>query len=254
MTFRNQEKIHNKNHTKKWADKRIGITGASGSLGISLSKEFKSKGAYVIGLTHQQKAKELNLNEGPNQWVQWSCGKENELSNLLDTLDVLILNHGVNPGGNLNAKALENAIEINALSQWRLIEIFTEISLKQINTDKTKELWINTSEAEIQPAFSPSYEISKRLIGQMISFKYSSLTKDQHSKLKIKKIILGPFQSKLNPIGIMNPDSVARKIINKSIYSSKLIIISPNPLTYILMPIAEISREIYFYFFKDKKN
>ena len=40
-----------------------------------------------------------------------------------------------------------------------------------------REIWVNTSEAEIQPAFSPAYEISKRLIGQLVSFKYSSLTK-----------------------------------------------------------------------------
>ncbi len=234
-----------------WENRRIGITGASGTLGKELSKAFRSKGSYVVGLTHRETPhRAQQSNETPNKWVQWNCGKEKELETILTSLDLLVLNHGINPGGNLNTEGLNKALEINALSYWRLIEIFEKISLAKGENHSIKELWVNTSEAEIQPAFSPSYEISKRLIGQMVSFKYSSLTKDQRKNFIVKKLILGPFRSKLNPIGIMKPSLVADKIITNSSKSSKTIIVTPNPITYILMPITEYLRELYFNFFK----
>ncbi len=233
-----------------WRNRRIGITGASGSLGMSLSREFRSKGAFVVGLTHNNIPENCNLNEAPNQWIQWNCGEENKLDDILEKLDILVLNHGINPGGNLNIDCLNKAIEVNALSTWRLIERFEKLIFNKKNNHQSKEIWINTSEAEIQPAFSPSYEISKRLIGQLISFKQCSLTQEEKSRLKIKKIILGPFKSKLNPIGIMSADLVANLIIKKSYYCSKLIIITPNPITYIIMPLIETTRRLYFEFFK----
>ena len=253
MLFQNLN-IHNKQKNKPiWENRRVGITGASGSLGKELSKTFRSKGAYVIGLTHREPPYKTDLiEESPNKWIKWTCGKEKELENIFKSLDLLVLNHGINPGGNLEPEGLNKALEINALSYWRLIEIFEKISLTQQNKFSFKELWVNTSEAEIQPAFSPSYEISKRLIGQLVSFRYSSLTKNQREKFRLKKLILGPFKSELNPIGLMNPSLVADKIINKSSNLSRIIIVSPNPITYILFPLIEYARELYFNLFKAK--
>ncbi len=252
MSLINKEDFTQGKTKQAWAGRRVGITGASGSLGLALSKMLRQKGSYVIGLTHKAISENQNCKEGPNQWIKWDCGEEEKLKKVLKSLDVLVLNHGINPGANLDIDGLNKAIEVNALSNWRLIKYFEEITYLLKDTSHPKEVWVNTSEAEIQPAFSPSYEISKRLIGQLVSFKQSSLKNESKQKLKIKKLILGPFKSKLNPIGIMNPDSVAIKIINKSLSNSTLIIVTPNPITYLLMPLTEFSRGLYFQLFKNK--
>ena len=92
----------------------------------------------------------------------------------------MILNHGIYDLSRENSN-YENSIEINALSKLRLLNIFQEIAINN-EDDKKKEIWINTSEAEILPAINPSYEISKLLIGQIITFKKNFLTKNQEKK------------------------------------------------------------------------
>ena len=218
----------------------IGITGAGGALGKSLTKKFKSKGYKITCFSHNQFSKSLGKSE-PDEWVKWECGKEYLLEDKLKKIDILILNHGVYQSGIDNTN-YQNSIEINALSKLRLLNIFQEIAINN-KDDKKREIWINTSEAEILPAINPSYEISKLLIGQIITFKKNFLTKNQEKKFTIRKIILGPFKSNLNPIGIMSPDLVATLIFFLSKLNTFLIIISPNPLTYIVFPIKE------FYFF-----
>ena len=218
----------------------IGITGARGALGKSLTKKFKSEGYKVIGFSHSQFSKSQGESE-PDEWVKWECGKEHLLENDLKKIDILILNHGIYQSS-INNSNYQNSLEINALSKLKLLNIFEKIALNN-KDDKKKEIWINTSEAEILPAINPSYEISKLLIGQLITFKNNFLTKKQKKKFTIRKIILGPFKSKLNPIGIMPPEFVASLIFFLSKFNSFLIIISPNPLTYIVFPIKE------FYFF-----
>ena len=222
--------------------KTIGITGASGALGKELTKTFRERGFKVIGFTHSKNNYEIN-NKSPNEWVEWQCGKEFLLQEHLKKIDILILNHGIY---DLSKKNLnyENSIEINALSKFKLLNLFEEIAVKN-NSPLAKEIWINTSEAEILPALNPSYEISKSLIGQLVSFKKNLLDKNTKKKLKIKKIILGPFKSSLNPIGIMNPKFVSNNIYNFANLNIFLIIISPNPLTYILFPI----KELYYFFY-----
>jgi len=108
-----------------------------------------------------------------------------------------------------------------------------------------KEIWINTSEAEILPALNPSYEISKSLIGQLVSFKKNLQDKNTKNKLIIKKIILGPFKSELNPLGIMSPKLVSKKIYDLANSKNILVIISPNPLTYVLFPLKEFFNFLY---------
>ena len=229
---------------KPWADCRIGITGASGALGCALSKKFRKKGAYVIGLTHRP-ANDTKLNElGPNEWVQWFCGQEELLDGTLANLDILIVNHGINPKGKQSNIDLNNALQINALSSWRLMERF-EVVIRNDRITRAREIWINTSEAELMPALSPAYEISKRLIGNLVSIKWNQLDMDLKNVLKIRKLILGPFRSELNPLGIMEADFVADRIIDQSMFDFTLIIVSPNPMTYLLMPITEIFRCIY---------
>ena len=230
---------------------RIAITGSNGSLGRSLIEVLKRKGAYVVGLTHHKKNNCNCSKSTPDEWILWSCGKEELLLSSLTNIDILILNHGFNPKQMINSNDINKAIEINSLSHWRLIEIFENLALSN-NSKKyrPKEVWVNTSEAEIQIAFSPVYEITKRLIGELVSLKRSNLLMERRNSFIIKKLILGPFKSKLNPQGIMSSEFVARKIIQKGETEDYLIIVSPNPITYLLMPFIESIRILYSRFIK----
>ena len=223
-------------------EKTVGITGASGALGKELTKLFRKKGFRVIGFTHGKTEPEINL-ESPNEWIRWECGKELSLKNQLENIDILILNHGIYDLSRENSN-YENSIEINALSKFKFLNLFEDIALSDNSLIK-KEIWINTSEAEILPALNPSYEISKSLIGQLVSFKKNLLNKNIQEKFIIRKIILGPFKSKLNPIGIMSPKFVSKKIYDLANSKRYLIIISPNPLTYVLFPLKEFYNYLY---------
>ena len=222
--------------------KTIGITGASGALGKELTKLFRKKGYKVIGFTHSNSNSEINI-ESPNEWIIWECGKESKLKKHLKKIDILILNHGIYNLSRENYN-YEKSIEINALSKFKFLNLFEDVALNDDSFIK-REIWINTSEAEIFPALNPSYEISKSLIGQLVSYKKNLLNKDTKKKLTIKKIILGPFKSELNPIGIMNPEFVSQKIFDLANSKNYLIIISPNPLTYILFPLKEFFNFLY---------
>ena len=159
-------------------------------------------------------------------------------------LDVLVLNHGINPKGGQSLEDVNRALEINALSSWRLLQRFEEISRCEVR-DTPREIWINTSEAEIQPAVSPVYEISKRLLGELVSLRGATRPAAERQHLVIRKLVLGPFRSDLNPIGIMNANWVANQVLNQASWGLRLIIVTPNPLTYLLMPITELGRRMY---------
>ena len=223
-------------------EKIVGITGASGALGKELTKLFRHKGYKVIGFTHSKNDFEKTL-ESPNEWIKWECGKESALKEHLEKLDILILNHGIYDLSRENSN-YENSIEINALSKFKFLNLFEDVALRSDSFIK-KEIWINTSEAEILPALNPSYEISKSLIGKLVSFKKNLMDKNIKKKLIIKKIILGPFKSELNPIGIMSPKFVSKKIYDLANLKTYLIIISPNPLTYLFFPIKEFYNFLY---------
>jgi len=223
-------------------EKTVGITGATGALGKELTKLFRQKGYKVVGFTHSKTDYKKNL-ESPNEWIKWECGKESKLKKHLEKIDILILNHGIYDLSREYSN-YKNSIEINALSQFKFLNLFEDVALTNDSLIK-KEIWINTSEAEILPALNPSYEISKSLIGKLVSFKKNLLDKDLKKKLIIKKIILGPFKSELNPIGILTPKFVSKKIYDLANSKSYLIIISPNPLTYLLFPLKEFLNFLY---------
>lgn len=229
----------------RWSNCRIGITGANGSLGRALTKKLREKGALIVGFTHRPIPTENPSNEGPHEWIQWECGEEAALDKTLSKIDILILNHGVNPQGSSSKKDLNNALEVNALSIWRLMERFEKLFLNKKQIETKKELWVNTSEAEIQPALSPAYEISKRLIGQLVSLRRINLNKKQKQSFAIRKLVLGPFRSELNPLGIMNANWVASQIIKQAELNLNLIIVTPNPITFVAMPLTELFRTIY---------
>ena len=203
------------------------------------------RGAVVVGLSHSPRPDHAESNSLPEEWVQWSCGQEHQLDPVLATLDVLVLNHGINPGGDQRPDTLTTALKVNALSSWALINRFEAIAESNPLESGRRELWVNTSEAEIQPALSPGYELSKRLIGQLVSLRWSQRrTKDQAAP-HLRKLVLGPFKSDLNPIGLMSADLVAQQVLIQASWGLSLIIVTANPLTYLLMPLNELGRSLY---------
>ena len=227
----------------RWSGRRIGITGARGRLGQALGLELQARGAHVVGLTHSRPGAS-SASAADFEWVVWECGEEEALDDCLAALDILVINHGVNPQGAQDPETLNRAIEVNALSAWRLMQRF-EAGAKASAGGSRREVWVNTSEAEIQPAVSPAYELSKRLIGQLVSLRGANLGPDLRQHLVIRKLVLGPFRSELNPIGVMAAEFVVRQVLMQVGLGLRLVIVTPNPLTYVLMPLTELGRWLY---------
>ena len=96
--------------------------------------------------------------------------------------------------------------------------------------------------SDLQAALSPLYELSKRLLGQLLSLRALDLA----ASLRIRRLVLGPFRSDLNPIGVMDADWVAGEILRQADWNCSLIVVTINPLTYVLMPLATLLRWAYF--------
>jgi hypothetical protein len=141
------------------------------------------------------------------------------------------------------------SLEVNALSSWRLLERFAHLAAarRQGNAPEAAgrprpEVWLNTSEVEVEPGFSPLYEISKRLIGHLLSLRALDLA----AGVRIRRLVLGPFRSALNPIGVLPADWVAGEILRQADWNLGLIIVTINPLTYVSMPLSALLRWLYF--------
>jgi monoglucosyldiacylglycerol epimerase len=225
-------------------NKRIAVTGASGSLGTALLTQLHLKGARVMGLTSSGKDLVLELAEEKITipTVTWEIGKEEVLTDTLENIDILIINHGINVHQARDEAAISLAYEVNTFSGLRLMELF----FKTIKSDRDtvrKEVWINTSEAEVNLAFSPVYELSKRAMGDIITMRRLD------APCVVRKLILGPFKSNLNPIGIMSANWVAKQIVNLAQRDIRNIIITVNPITYLVFPFKEFCVSTYFKFF-----
>ncbi|EHA64363.1 SDR family oxidoreductase [Synechococcus sp. WH 8016] len=229
----------------RWSGRTVGITGASGALGRALTQALIAEGAWVIAFSHRPRPQAQASPDEAQEWVRWSCGDERQLEPILKGLDVLVLNHGINPGGDQCPDTLSKALEVNAFSHWRLMQQFETIADQDLNREQPRELWVNTSEAEIQPALSPGYELSKRLIGELVSSRWNNRDAEQREALRLRKLILGPFRSNLNPIGVMTSGFVAKQVLWQASLGVNLIIVTPNPLTYLLMPSIELIRRVY---------
>jgi hypothetical protein len=232
-----------KGNRRTMQGKIVAITGASGALGRSLITELLRQEAKVIALTSSATA----TFDPQVEMLTWQIGAESELSDRLQTVDILILNHGVNVYGDRTPEAILKSYEVNAFSTWRLAELFFKTVLTSEQATQ-KELWVNTSEAEVSPAFSPLYELSKRTIGDLITLRRLD------APCIIRKVILGPFKSKLNPFGVMSPEWVAWAVVALAKQNVKDIIVTVNPLTYIAFPIKEIGRSLYFRLFSRKSQ
>lgn len=227
--------------------KTIAVTGASGSLGQALLTQLYHKGAKIVALTSKDQPLVLKLNgeSVPVKTLQWQIGKESEIS--FEGIDILILNHGINVHAERTETAIAQSYEVNAFSTWRFLESF----LKTVKTDADKvkkEVWINTSEAEVSPAISPLYELSKRTLGDLITLRRLD------APCVVRKLILGPFKSNLNPIGVMSADWVAKQVINLAQRDFRNIIVTINPITYFTFPVKELFVSSYFRLFSRGKK
>lgn len=226
----------------------VAVTGASGALGQALLRRWHRHGARLIALTHSPAPLQLAGPDGqpiPLRQVHWQVGQEAALESLLEEVDLLVINHGINVHGDGSAEATGRSLEVNALSAWRLLELFAVVVQRREPAERDgrrrPEVWVNTSEAEIQPAVSPLYEISKRLLGQLLSLRAPALA----PTLRLRRLVLGPFRSALNPVGVMGADWVAGEILRQADWNCSLIIVTPNPLTFVLMPLATLTRWAY---------
>jgi NAD(P)-dependent dehydrogenase (short-subunit alcohol dehydrogenase family) len=226
----------------------VAITGAGGALGRALLRRWHGRGAHLIALSHGDQPIELLDGEGqpiPLRQLRWRVGAEEELRDCLAEVDLLVLNQGVNVQGARDPLAVERSLEVNALSAWRLLELFAAMAAERGSREpqrRRSEVWVNTSEAEIQAALSPLYELSKRLMGQLLSLRALDLA----PALRLRRLVLGPFRSELNPIGVMDADWVAGEILRQADWNCSLIIVTINPLTYVLMPLTTVLRWAYY--------
>lgn len=229
--------------------KTVAVTGASGTLGRSLLLHLHQTGAKVVALSSKSDTVTLTVNGEPLavKTIIWQTGHEAELTGHLKKVDILVLNHGINVKGEITPEAISQSYEVNTFSSWRLMELF--LSTVCTNEDiALKEVWINTSEAEVSPAFSPLYELSKRTLGDLVTLRRLD------TPCVIRKLILGPFKSPLNPIGVMSSDWVARQIVFLAKCDVRNIIVTINPLTYLLFPVKEFCVAMYFRLFSSSNK
>jgi monoglucosyldiacylglycerol epimerase len=222
-------------------NKVIAVTGASGTMGRSLISELSKQGAKIIALTTSPDSSFAEV-DPPIEVLTWKLGAEVEHSDRLAEIDILILNHGINVLADRTPVAIQTSFEVNTFSVWRWMELFIT-SVQNSENATLKEIWVNTSEAEVNPAFSPLYELSKRAIGEIITLRRLD------SPCVIRKLVLGPFKSALNPYGVMSASWVAWAIVSLAKLGWRDILVTVNPLTFLSYPFSEFWRSIYFRLF-----
>ncbi|MEJ1935660.1 bifunctional sterol desaturase/short chain dehydrogenase [Nostoc sp. NIES-2111] len=219
--------------------KTVAITGASGTLGQALTEQLLECNAKVVALTTNP---DKLPTDGSMKIIPWELGSEAELKAALEKVDILIINHGINVYDKRTSQAINSSYEVNTFSALRLMDVFlTTVTGPQAKA--TKEIWVNTSEAEVSPALSPLYELSKRALGDIVTLKRLD------GNCVIRKLILGPFKSQLNPYGVMSAKQVAGAILFLARRDFRNIIVAINPLTYMLFPLKETSTWLYYKIF-----
>ncbi len=224
--------------------KTVAVTGASGTLGRALLKRFHQQGSRLVALTSGPDPVRLEIDDTllEVETIHWQVGHEYALAELMERVDILVINHGTNPHGERSPEAIQRAYEVNAFSAWRLLELF--LSTVKSNRDiACKEVWVNTSEAEIMPAISPLYELSKRTLGDLVTLRRLD------APCLIRKVVLGPFKSNLNPIGILSADWVAGQVMAQAKRDWRTIIVTLYPHTYVLIPWQEFWKSLYYRLF-----
>ena len=79
-------------------------------------------------------------------------------------------------------------------------------------------------------------------MGQLLSLRALDLA----PALRLRRLVLGPFRSELNPIGVMDADWVAGEILRQADWNWGWIIVTIKPLTSVLMPLTTVLRWGYY--------
>ncbi len=224
-------------------DKVVAITGASGALGQALIAELSRQGATVVAITTHPNA----AFQPGTRVLSWQLGAEAALISDLKNVDILVINHGVNTYGDRTPASIQQSYEVNTFSSLRLAELFLS-TVTDSSHHAIKELWVNTSEAEVNPAFSPLYELSKRTLGDLLTLRRLD------APCIIRKLVLGPFKSRLNPYGLLSPQWVAWAIVALAKRDFRDIIVTINPLTYLAFPFKETCQSLYFRLFTKRSD
>jgi len=215
-------------------------------MGRALVAELSKRGARVIALTTSPDVSFQFVDGFPKdtkiEVLTWQLGNEAELRDRLQTVDILVLNHGINVLSARDSLSIYKSYEVNTFSVFRWMDLFLE-TLTTSNQNYAKEIWVNTSEAEVNVALSPLYELSKRAIGDLVTLRRLD------NLCPIRKLILGPFKSDLNPYGVMSATFVAWAIAVLAEFGCRDIIVTINPITFIAYPLKELSRSLYFRLF-----
>ena len=217
--------------------------------GRALLLHLQKADAKVIVLTSKPQTVTINI-DGEEREIKtftWQIGKEKELAELLEKVDILVLNHGINVHGERTPEAISQSYEVNTFSSWRLMELFFE-TVRDNEDIACKEVWVNTSEAEANPALSPLYELTKRALGDLVTLRRLD------APCVVRKLILGPFKSNLNPIGVMSAEWVAEQIVKLAKADFRTIIVTVNPLTFVTIPLKEFFVSTYFKLFSRKST
>ena len=138
----------------------------------------------------------------------------------------MILNHGIKNDDKLTSSHLKNIFDINTFSHMVLTEIFLEL---QDENEVFKEVWVNTSEAEFFPVMSPSYELTKKALGDFCVQHMLS------SNCIFRKLVLGPFRNATYPKRPFSAQLYAWWIIFFAKRDFRMIVVSLNPLTHIFV-------------------
>ncbi|MDZ4877660.1 MAG: Monoglucosyldiacylglycerol epimerase [Chroococcidiopsis cubana SAG 39.79] len=222
--------------------KTVAVTGASGALGQALLKHLIEAGARVIALTSSQ-TEPITLEVAGKllalETISWQIGREQDLSEVLERADILVLNHGVNVHKQRTQQAAIESFEVNTWSSYRLLELF----LSTVRTSEEiakKEAWVVTSEAEVAPAQSPLYELSKRSLGDLVTLRRLD------APCTIRKILLGGFRSKMSPTATLSADWVAKQTISAVKRDIRNVIVSYRFWIYIVHPVREFLVSSYF--------
>jgi hypothetical protein len=222
--------------------KTVAVMGAEGALEQALIKHLIEVDARVIALTSFQTGpitievadKLLAL-----ETISWQVECEQDLSKVLEQADVLVLNHGVNVYDQRTEQVVMKSFEVNTWPCYYLLELF--LSTVRISEDiAKKEAWVVCFEAEIAPAQSPLYELSKRSLDELVTLRRLD------APCIIRKILIDGFRSKRSVTKYLSANWVAKQIINAVKRDIRNVIISYYPWSYIVHPVREFLVSNYF--------
>tara|TARA_B100000767_G_C19732841_1_gene522546 strand:- start:669 stop:1436 length:768 start_codon:yes stop_codon:yes gene_type:complete len=235
----------NKTLPKKINNQRVLITGANSGIGLALTKKFLDFNNTVIATFNKNNENLLKLKNDNLEICQCDQGDIKNIEKLKEYIkkvpvNIIVNNAGVWGGINQNFNNIDyenflKAININAISILRLSEIVlkhsSEISLDTI-------INISTLYSSTDHNTTGRNYIYKGTKNMMNSFsKNLSIDLKNDYGVNVLTICPGSVKTKLNPSGILDPETVALNIINilensSDKYNGKFIDLKGNYLNW----------------------